>query len=431
MKTSTKNINNLKLVKGKEDPGRGPNLEMIIAYICSNKNDGLHKHHGKKNISLDLAEKTFKLLAQGDKDIVVRYTAEYIRAHYFKNLEFKSQIYKFATLFGSNKDWGHTNQLLESLLLGSLNLDFLTTFCKKVFSVIDDEFSRDNISSNVTGTCLAFITEIGVHVKSELDKSNGLSNSKNLLFIEFLTSNMLARSNVNNETMRIGLIYYFSKVDPSSHMNIEKILSRFGQSLLEHVLNTYFTNSKKSDLAFYFIIEHLDNFIFSTPALAEMSNSVLHNQMLKHPNDFPVLMKKYISYKVKNISYNTARSLVVHLSFLLKEACEVNQKNLIDSMLELTFSFIYLFEHKSKETSANLCEILGEIISVSKSTRAKEISSIIYDKILVSKKIVDSVNAYKLIQIDLKGVNIYNKVKFSLDENKKPTPLDEILLLAS
>ena len=426
MVTSKKMPKKIKIEDVVNEESNVTNLESILSYVNSEKGG----HSNKHNKILSLPFKTYKLLTLSEKDKIVRHTAEIIRKNYFKNQDFKAQIYKFSVLFGNEHDWEHVNMFLECLLIGSVNLDFLTKICKKIFAIIDEEYALENSSANVVGTCLALITEIGAHVKVSLETISGTLKFKSLFFIEFLTSNMLARSNINNETMRIGLVYYFSRVEPLSQINIQKILSRFGQSLLEHVLHTYFCNSKKSDLAFYFIIEHLDDFIFSSPGLAEMSNSVLQNQMLKHPHDFPMLMKKYISYKLKNINYNTAHSLIIHLSFLLKEACEVNQKALIDSMLEITFSFIYLFENKSKDTALNLHEVLGEIISTSKSAKAKEISGIIYDKILSSKNKIDSVNAYKLIHIDLKSGNIYNKLKNQLETAKKPSPLDEILLLA-
>ncbi|MES2614144.1 MAG: hypothetical protein V4591_01880 [Bdellovibrionota bacterium] len=412
----------------KNPKGMLSNFDFLSAYM----NEENHEHHNKhkeENVPVEFLSKTYKHLNSSEKDKIVLHTAELIQNNYLKNHDFKTQLYHFSILFGNEKDWTHIRQFLNHLLLDSTNLDFITKICEKLFLIIDEEYTLEHISTNVTATCLALITEIGSHVKENMEKLDGELKIKHIFFIEFLTSNMMARSNINNETMRIGLVYYFSRVEPSSHINIEKILSRFGQSLLEHVLQTYFCNSKKSDLAFYFIIEHLDNFIFSSPALAEMSNSVLQNQMLKHTQDFPILMKKYISYKVKDMDFSMARSLVIHLSFLLKEACEVHQKTLIDSMLELTFSFIYLFENKSKDGMINLCDILGEIIATSKSPKGKEISAIIYDKILATRKMMDSSHAFKLIHMDSKSALIHGKIHSM--SAKKTTPLDEILLLAS
>lgn len=409
------------------DTNRKNSVEIILSYLSSEGKELNHKANLKIDNSIIVE---YNLLNLNEKKQIIYIIIDEIRKKYFKNQDFRNLFYKFTILFGNEKDWEYINLLLEGIFIGSTNIDFLSKICKKIFAVIDYEYSFENASPNVVGTCLALITEIGLYVKNHIDEVNGVTKNKYLFFIEYLTSNMLARSNINNETMRIGLIYYFSRVEPLSQINIQKILSRFGQSLLEHVLHTYFCNEKKSDLAFYFIIEHLDDFIFSSPALAEMSNSVLQNQMLKHPKEFPMLVKKYISYKLKDINYSSANSLIIHLAFLLKEACEVNQKNLIDSMLEIIFSFIYLFENKSKDASVNFYEVLGEIISTSKSHKAKEISSIIYDKILSSKNKIDSVNVYKLIHLDFKSGNIYNKLKNQLESAKKPSPLDEILLLA-
>ena len=404
-------------------------LEFIIDYINTESVRKSGKNSNKSK-SLKAPLKEFHNLEYSQKDKVIRHTSEIIRTNYYKNQDFKNQIYKLAALFGHEKDWIHINLLLQSLMIGTINFDFLTKLCEKLFLILDEECASEDSSSDVAGTCLAVITEVGMQVKKNIENIDNSVKVKSLFFIEFLTSNMLARSNINNETMRIGLLCYFSKVEPLSQVNIQKILSRFGQSLLEHILQIYFTNEKKRDLAFYFLTEHLSDFIFSSPALAEMSNSVLRNQMLKNANEFPNLVKKYISHKMKDINFARSRSLVIHLSFLLREACEVNQKVLIESLLEIMFSYIYTFEGKSNETMATLYEIFGEIISTSKSAKAKEITAIIFDKVLASKKVIDSVHAYKLIHLDAKSGNIYQKIKSQLPKDDKPSPLDEILLLA-
>ena len=414
----------------KKIPTPNSKMKLIMDYIHSEKK-ALTGKFTDKETNKTLPYKLFRSLDHHEKDMIVRNFAELIRHHFFHNADFKTQIFRFSELFGSEKDWEHLHLFLDYIFFGPINIDLLTKLSEKIFQLIDEECQNEMSTTHITGTGLALLTEIGVKANKSLESAHDAARIKHINFIEYLTSNMLARSNVNNETMRIGLVYYFSKVEPMSKVNIQKILSRFGQSLLEHVLQIYFSHTKKSELAFYFIIEHLDNFIFSSPALAEMSNSVLQNQMFKHPQEFPLLLKKYISYKEKNINYNEARSLIIHLSFLLKATCEVNQKNLIDSILEITFNYIYTFETKSKDTLINLYDVIGEIISTSRSPKAKEITVIIYDKILTNSKMIEAVNAYKLIHLDMKNSNWIKKLKMNAAGDKKPSPLDEILLLAS
>ncbi len=421
------------LAKGKmikKTPAADSKMKIIMDYIHSEKKSQNFKFTDKVT-NKTLPYKMFRSLDHHEKDMIVRNSAELIRHHFFQNTDFKTQIFCFSELFGSEKDWEHLHLFLDYIFFGPINIDLLMKLSEKIFQLIDEECQNEMSTTHITGTGLALLTEIGVKVNKSLEIAHDAARIKHINFIEYLTSNMLARSNVNNDTMRIGLVYYFSKVEPMSKVNIQKILSRFGRSLLEHVLQLYFSHSKKSDLAFYFIIEHLDNFIFSSPALAEMSNSVLQNQMFKHPQEFPLLLKKYISHKEKNINYNEARALIIHLSFLLKATCEVNQKNLIDSILEITFNYIYTFENKSKDTLLNLFDVIGEIISTSKSPKAKEITAIIYDKILTNSKMIEAVNAYKLIHLDMKNSSWIKKLKMNAVGDKKPSPLDEILLLAS
>ncbi len=403
-----------------------PHIETILNFINLESNGRV-----KKTLAYSVPVKIYKLLEHDDKEKIAIHTADIIRNCYFKNLDFKINIYKFTLLFNAEKDWTHIKFFLERILQGSIDLHFISVLCKNIFYILDRQFSSEHASENISGACLALISEIGVHIKDNAEKVSPLLKNKHLGFLDYLSSNMLARSNINSETLHVALVYYFSKVEPLSLVYKQRVLTRFGQSLLEHVLNAYFSGSKKSELAFYFIQQHFDDFLCSSPALAEMSNAVLQNQMLKHTEAFPLFIKRYVFLNLRDLDYKKARSIVIHLSFLLKEACALNQKYLIESLLEITLSYIHLFEKRTKETIIDLYEVLGEIISSGKSTKAKEISKIIFDKILSSKKAIDSANAYKLIHLDSKHRDIYTKARKQMDGEHKPSPLQEILLLAS
>lgn len=324
-------------------------------------------------------------------------------------------------------NWELDLYLLDCLSFGYVTNDFLLNICDSLFEIIDDEISqsadKQHSESSVLGACLALLTEISKRIsQKEITLHETAIGASSASLVDHITSNMLARSNLNNNTMRLGIMHYLSKVKPLSQIEWQRVTSRFGQSLLEHVFQTYFAFGTGSQNAFHFLSQHLGKFLCSSPALAEMTGAVLQNQMLKNPDEFPNFMQKYIDFALtkdgKNFDF--LRSLCIHLSFLTKTACDVNQKKIFDPMFKVLTRFLSFFDDSKQEVYSKLKNLVEEILSTSKTLAAKELLQALAVTKIRSKPKSNSIRTH----MDRKGVSRENMHSII-------NPLEEILFLAS
>lgn len=354
---------------------------------------------------------------------VTEFTSDLLKKKYGHNQAFKNQIYKFLSVAGSNKDWQHMQKFVERLLTPPLEKGFLIKTCHTLFEIIDEEISDNDRETVASGACLALMTEIGIQILNRAEAKSPAGTRLNNHVIEFLTSNLLARSNINNETMRVGILYFLTKIEKNTNLSLQKILSRFGENLLNQVFHIYFLKTEKSETAFYFLVHNLTHFLTISPALAEMSNDVLQNQMLKHPSSFLQFLTRYLDVVPKN--YDTVYSLVIHLSFLLRRACEINQEKLTQSIFELIVSYISVFQFTSRELFLKQFETMVDIILKSRTPLSKKVSEFVTDKILNNKNVKSHKDVLFLMKVNGSTVPTLTTGKLE----REPNPLEEIRVL--
>jgi hypothetical protein len=374
--------------------------------------------YSKKNKRQDTIQEKYKLLSSEQKIYVAKFTSDSIKLKYLNHEKFTDQIYAYSILSSSEKKWEYTQRLIEYLFY-DLNDDlFIKKICEVVFEIIDREFTIESNESTIIASCLALIIDIGIQI-SENKYQNKMNQRYLAYIIEYITSNLLARGNINNIEIRIALVYYLSRIEENKQLNLQKILSRFGQSLLEHIFYKYFSNSKNTQVAFSFLSEHLCKFLSGSAHLAEMGNSVLQNQMLKNPVEFLLFLEKYLNSIKANLT--EMKTMTIHISFLLKKACEVNKSDLIEKLKEIILNHLTCIYIQSRddfiEQSETVIEILAEAHSKNIRESIKLISNLYVEN---QKKII-----YKNFQNKSKQKN------FKTEENiQLSSPFEEILLLA-
>lgn len=307
--------------------------------------------------------------------------------------------------------WDGKKLFLDKLFIGYITFDFYQNVSKTLFEIIDE-----NKEDHVIGTALAMVTEVARRILENEVKLHQIGTNKtSRILVEEITSNILSRANINNNTVRLGIIHYLSVIKPVSKMELQRILTRFGESLLMHVFQIYFSGKKESKLAFYFLSKHLLDFMCSAPALAEMSASVMQNQMFKNPKEFPDFIKKYIKCTIPYAgkSHQFTRAIAIHLAFLTKSVCEVEQKDLSKDLLQVINMFLSLIQKvRSPHELMELRKIFFDIISSSKTLTAKDIL-VDFDK----NKKKSQINQNKGTDMKLDSLAV--------------TPMEEVLFLAA
>jgi hypothetical protein len=231
---------------------------------------------------------------------------------------------------------------------------------------------------------------------------------------------------LNSNAIRVSLLHYLSKcpLNANTSSQLNRVISRFGQSLLDDLLQAFFEQKKRGNAAFFFLAEHLSTFFTAAPALAEMSHSVLRHYMLKHPDEFPSFMASYSDWVSRE--HKALSMTAQHIALLIKSAADVAQKNLAESLCAVLQKHLKLFSEVSREL---LEEELTQVEFILKGNKPNK--SIIIEDLLLS---LNSLRSDGKKQGRVVPLAKLKKIKENVKPAKvgiKPSPLESMLALAS
>jgi hypothetical protein len=364
----------------------------------------------------------YKTLSKDQKYYIAEFTTDTIYSKYINTEKFNSILFSYFILSSSEEN-GYFSKVLIDILLKKTDDDIFTKkICEVLFEIIDQEFSIEENKRKVIAHCLSLVINIGINKFEENSKIKNKLNENNEI-IDFITSSLLARGNINNIEIRIAIVYYLSRIDNNSKINLQKILSRFGQSLLEHVFTKYFSENETSKTAFLFLADHLKDFLSGSAHLAEMGNAVLQNQMLKNPVEFINFSDKYSDLIYEKL--DELKSLNIHLSFLLKKSCEINKIELINGLQKIIIKNLNNMKNNSEYLFIESFENIIEIISKAHSKNIRDSINIITKFYQENTKKSNS----NIIHKNFKH-NKSNKLQNRTESSMKESPFEQIFLLA-
>jgi hypothetical protein len=280
-------------------------------------------------------------------------------------MSIKADLKKTNIIDVLNKDTAEN--VANALAFGYMTNEVMTSNIKELFEVIDSAKSEELIekSLNVLNEIARRLSIGKVRVHYELASGNA-----NSALFDFITSNLLARSNVNSNAMRIGIANYLFEHKSLLKAERQRILGRFGRTLLNHVFQNYFSfDAKESKKAFDFLKKHLYEFLGGSAVLADLTNAVLQLQMRTHKDKFFEFLKTYIHSEWNSIRKDSAfaRSFTIHLAFLTQKTCDMDDKKLIHPMFEI------LVKHLDSFSNTKYYQIANDIISKSGSPVSRQL----------------------------------------------------------
>lgn len=286
-------------------------------------------------------------LSAAEKATIVSEMRLFVKDLFQQGADFKTTLELFLTLFGNTEDWHHVQTFLKSVSETAVDTRFIEAICHKALSILDEEsiLLEKNLPAkplkegwSLVASSLALITELACTLKRNQPYQTKEGKRYTLHCLDHLASHLLARSHINHKVVHVGLLYFFANLEGYSSLHLQKILERFGEGLLEGILNNYFgpkqNNADKNTL--FCIFGYLDTFLFSSAHVAEMASHVLKRYMLKHPKEFVTFIDDFLATRQaqkERCAPETIRPLVVHFAFLLRDACEFQQDNLAHQLL--------------------------------------------------------------------------------------------------
>ncbi|APJ04546.1 hypothetical protein [Silvanigrella aquatica] len=368
---------------------------------------------------LQQVKETYTSLTYDQKCYIAQFTAELIKTKYQNFEKFSDHLYSYSMLSNDIDKWTYSEKLIEYLSESNHDNNFILKICEVLLEIIDYEFDKEIYNSPLIANCLALLIDIGINTTKNRSKE-----IHNLNIFDYITSNLIARSNLNHLEIRIALVYYLSRVEEKNQIHLQKILSRFGQSLLEHIFGKYFSNTKSTPVAFLFLLDHLSNFISGSAYLAEMGNAVLQSQMLKNPKDFIIFLENFLLRSP--IQSEFMHAMTIHISFLLKKSCEINNLELIESLLQIMSNHLDKIYDLNKNDFNLQYDNIIDIITNAHNKKSREALKKL-EKYYLQKS--DKKSNKKIIYSNFK--NKKANIKVSAKDDKIYSHFEEILILAA
>lgn len=370
-------------------------------------------------------QRGFKFSSPEAREKIVEHAALRLKTLHENQKHLEGPIWLVAAGLSHERDWDTSLSFLKALMNISQDADFYKEVAMAMLHLSDVELA-DHPGRNAIGQAiLVLVTEFGLMVAENAGRS-GLDPQGAARVVEYVTTSLLARSNVNNNAIRVSLLHYLSKcplnMNTSSQLN--RVISRFGQSLLDDLLNAFFEQKKRGNAAFFFLAEHLTTFFTAAPALAEMSHSVLRHYMLKHPDEFPSFMASYSDWVSRE--HIPLSITAQHIALLIRSASEVSQKALAENLCAVLQKHLKLFGEVSKDLLEKELQNVEMILRGNKTMK-----SMIIDDLLASLQTLrpDAKKQARVVPLAR-----FKKIKENVRPAKvgtKPSPLESMLALAS
>jgi hypothetical protein len=275
--------------------------------------------------------KGFRILDERDRREIAAIAAQEMHIRFGQDQRIDLAIYLMCSCIASERHWDTAHHFLEKALTLSGDVSFFREISIGLLEIADMEFSGATSKLPIAETALVLLTEYGLMLANHQGRS-ALDPKGTATVVEYISTSLLARSNINNTAMRISLIHFLTKCQPDRQttLQLNRVISRFGHSLLEELLRGFFDDKKKSSAAFFFLAEHLHAFFSASPALATMSQDVLKHHMLKYPSDFPCFLASYCDWAPKDS--DSIALATKHIALLYKAALDVYQRPLAEAI---------------------------------------------------------------------------------------------------
>jgi hypothetical protein len=230
------------------------------------------------------------------------------------------------------------NAFIEELLLQPNHF----VACKTFVEVgINTEISDFDHLQEIFAKGVAIICELGLAVQAIHKSYPGeIENPEKLL--AHIATYLLSVSNRDDACIRLSLLHYFGVAEaPGSKMGFNRIMGRFGHTVLDNLLILLF-NKKTEAVALQYLLDNMPYVLEGDNHCQTMLHETWKFYMLKKPERFSLFVKTLAAYlgELNNDRAQYSRDVFLkHLCLLLKVASEVNHKELAKEMIHSIAGF--------------------------------------------------------------------------------------------
>jgi len=129
--------------------------------------------------------------------------------------------------------------------------------------------------------------------------------------------------------------------------SFDKVMTRFGHSVLEHVFGLLF-QKKTEAMALEYLLENLPYVLEASPMTQRIVHEIFKFHMLKEPDRFALFLQTFADHIVhERQALIATRSFLSHLAALLQVTSEVGHKSLAQEIMLGLMKFVSMPEQHS------------------------------------------------------------------------------------
>lgn len=372
--------------------------------------------------------RAYKSLDERARTRVAGAGAERLYAAFMKNERIDTLLFLICVGFTSDNDWQAVESFLDTQLRITGDVSFFRETAISLLEIADNEINDRTTTLPIAEAALVVLTELGLMLANQHGKS-ALDAKAASHVVEYISTSLLARSNINSTAMRISLIHFLTSCEPShkSTQQLNRVISRFGHSLLEEMLKGFFDDKKKVTAAFFFLVEHLTSFFSASPKLAEMSHGVLKHYMLKYPYEFPLFLASYSESLPSDV--NALSLATKHISLLHRAAIDVYQKPLAEAIGRVLIKHLSVCKELSQGFLQEQMEMIFTVLRSTPPVRGNRF--ILVQEFVTSAQALtgDPRAVQKVVSLSRAKKGRGSQIK-TAKVGQRPTPLEAMISLA-
>lgn len=315
-------------------------------------------------------------------------------------------------------------------------------------SSLDLDINHNLNYTNYFGIAVSLICELGLSLnKLYMEDKDVLPNLGTI--IDYISTYLLSLSNTDNNLIRLRLLHYFAILDSgkSNKIGLNKVMSRFGHSVLEGIFDLLFMSNKLSHTSYVMILQFIFEILpilFETDAHGQrIIFEVFKYYMFKNPKEFGNFLIRFSRHFHFKVLYTNSRDFVDFSSRNLQLKNYLYQigglMHIVDmwQYKPLMETLIYIFDlYKSVSITIDVIKEILDLKLVQNSQLVSNLEYILYNKQNVVKLFkIRHINRYfsvckhnKLIKFKQRKIQ---RIIFRLNQLIMSTQQEESLVKAS
>ncbi len=179
-----------------------------------------------------------------------------------------------------------------------------------------------------------FVSEFSKHYHEKID-----GDPERVILHDYVYTQLLSLNLTCNHIIRLVLLNYYNYFQENHGGYSNKIIQRFGFTILEYLFSQFSNSKRKQVAALNYLYQNFNAFLDDPDDNTQILSEALKQFMFKHPKPFSTFLQKYFSpAQLKNLHRkpHIKEQLREHLKHLLTKSMEVLMKKTVSILTETT-----------------------------------------------------------------------------------------------